>query len=138
VFYAKNMTTVYCRSPYTLVIPKLKHFGVKTEPEMADVIAKEPGPGPVMGNQDASLSATGRAGEDADIEVEDDLIEVSTHSYEKNLILTGHIRPLQCMPTVDSYLMHYGRLSKRKNKSIFLVPIVYQKILWSAIVRGLG
>jgi hypothetical protein len=101
-------------------------------------VAKEPGPGPVMGNQDASLSVAGRAGEDADIEVGDDLIEVSTHSYEKKLILTGHIRPLQCIPTVDSYLMHYRRLSKRKNKSIFSVPIVYQKILWSVIVRGLG
>jgi hypothetical protein len=39
VFYAENMTTVYCRSPDTLVIPKLKFFGVNTEPEMADVVA---------------------------------------------------------------------------------------------------
>ena len=33
------MITVYCRGPDTLVILKLKFFGVKNEPEMADVVA---------------------------------------------------------------------------------------------------
>jgi hypothetical protein len=101
-------------------------------------IVKVPCSGPVTRHQDDSSSTASRAWEGIDIADEDELTKVvSTHPMRENSILTGHIS-LQCLPTVKSYLMHYGRPSKRKNKSIFSVPIVYQKILWSAIAKGLG
>ena len=40
------------------------------------------------------------------------------------------------MPIVKHCLICYGRSLKRQSMSTFPVPIVYQKILWSVIVRG--